>query len=89
MRSSPNFWVVNRRGLGFHISVEQFGNDSEFSTDKRSPEIATKGNSGQASGIKLGGRKAALLAVVGLVQLVPLIYGDISDIVTYVSSLLG
>jgi len=91
MRSSPSCLVVNRRGLGVHLTFEAFGTSKVPSTPTGSVyqealAAASKvpsGTSKEKHVTRGRNRKVLFLAVISLLQGLVVVVNELFDIVGY------
>jgi hypothetical protein len=87
MRSSPSFLVVNRRGLGFHCTIERYGS-FETHTDRKSDEghaedEITSPYRRATGGIK--NRRVLIYTLVAIAQGVVIVASQTLDVVQYLT----
>nr|QDH86488.1 MAG: hypothetical protein H2BulkLitter11909_000002 [Leviviridae sp.] len=89
MRSSPSFLVVNRSGLGFHVTMERFRSELTSSGpprlrgDSGSQEIADQPKPDSRFGRKNGFR-VILLALIATVQALVYFLDDVVSLGNYI-----
>lgn len=85
MRSSPSFLVVNRRGLGVHLTLERFGSvnlDPSLPKRRRHQEV-DRGQDDQLEASRGRGRnrRITLPALVGAIQVLVIFGTQLYDVV--------